>query len=95
MTDGAATKELSSVGTGMGAAEGRATPSAAQRPVLTVIRGEPTPEQLAALLAVVVARGSSGGAAAEPQARSLWATPVLRGALAHGPGAWRASALPR
>ena len=64
------------------------------RPLLTVVRGEPTPEQLAALIAVVSARGG----AAEPQdapAPSLWARPVLRGPLHPGPGAWRASALPR
>ena len=64
------------------------------RPLLTVVRGEPTPEQLAALIAVVSARGGS----AEPEqasAPSLWSRPALRGPLHPGPGAWRASALPR
>lgn len=64
------------------------------RPLLTVVRGEPTPEQLAALIAVVGARAAGGGADAPKPARSLWAAPVLRGALPAGPGAWRASGLP-
>jgi len=65
------------------------------RPHLTVVRGEPTPEQLAALIAVVGARASSGSADEEPPARSRWADPVLRTPLSPAPGAWRASALPR
>jgi len=62
-------------------------------PLLRVVRGNPTPEELAALVAVISTRGS-----AEPEpapVRSLWARPVLRTALPHGPGAWRASSLPR
>ena len=66
----------------------------AARPLLTVLRGEPTPEQLAALVAVVAARATAEEQAAPP-ARSLWAVPVLRSPLSHGPGAWRASGLPR
>ena len=71
------------------------------RPLLTVVRGGPTPEQLAALVAVVTARASAAAeaqnAAAEvaAAARPLWAAPVLRSPLSHGPGAWRASGLPR
>ena len=65
------------------------------RPLLQVVRGEPTDEQLAALLAVVAARTSAAAAPAPPPPRSRWATPVLRGPLFPGPGAWRASALPR
>ncbi len=62
---------------------------------LFLVRGEPTPEELAAVVTVLSARG---GAAAPPPARaprSLWAAPVLRAPLVPGPGAWRASALPR
>jgi len=70
------------------------SPDATQKqPLLRVVRGNPTPEELAALVAVVATRGS-----AEPDpapVRSLWARPVLRTALPHGPGAWRASTLPR
>lgn len=60
------------------------------------VRGAPTPEQLAALLAVVRgAVGSTPGATpgAPPPAASLWAGPDLRTQLAPGPGGWRASAL--
>ena len=70
------------------------TPAPA-RPLLTVVRGEPTPEQLAAVIAVVSARAAGGGADKEPAPRSLWAQPQLRAPLTPGPGAWRASALPR
>jgi hypothetical protein len=66
------------------------------RPLLTVVRGEPTPEQLAALIAVVAARASGDGDASSdaPAAPSLWASPQLRTPLAAGPGAWLASGLP-
>jgi hypothetical protein len=66
------------------------------RPLLTVVRGEPTPEQLAAVIAVVSARAAGGSSGPEvPVARSLWAAPQLRTPLSPTPGAWRASALPR
>jgi len=69
------------------------------RPLLTVVRGGPTPEQLAALVAVVTARASAAAetaaAGVAAAARPLWAAPVLRSPLSHGPGAWRASGLPR
>ena len=64
-------------------------------PLLRVVRGEPTPEQLAALLAVVAARAGAPAARQPRPVRSLWATPVLRAPLSPGPGAWRASVLPR
>lgn len=67
----------------------------AARPLLTVVRGAPTPEQLAAVLAVVSARGSGGGTEEATPVRSPWARPQLRPALTPGPGAWQASALPR
>jgi hypothetical protein len=59
---------------------------------LQIVRGNPTTEELAALIAIVASRST----AAPPPApvRSLWAQPVLRTALPHGPGAWRASSLP-
>lgn len=65
-----------------------------ERPLLRVVRGEPTAEELAALVAVVAAR-----AAAEPPPeppRSAWADPARRlFAPRVGPDAWRRSALPR
>jgi len=71
-------------------------PDARGVPLLSVVRGEPTPEQLAALIAVVTARAADSvdEPIATPQ-RPLWATPVLRAPLFHGPGAWCASGLPR
>lgn len=65
------------------------------RPLLSVVRGAPTPEQLAALIAVLSARAAAAGAHRARPARPLWAAPVLRSPLPHGHGAWRASALPR
>ena len=68
------------------------------RPVLRVIRGDATPEEIAALLAVVSAR-TGGASRATGAARQLsgWAdrSTTLRLPLQAGPGAWRASALPR
>ncbi|MEX2289359.1 MAG: acyl-CoA carboxylase subunit epsilon [Mycobacteriales bacterium] len=61
-----------------------------------MVRGEPTPEQLAALLVVVGARATAVTAAGDaPPARPLWGRPLLRSPLHPAPGAWRASALPR
>ncbi len=67
------------------------------QPLLRVVRGNPSAEELAALVAVVAARASAAEPA--PRARPLWGRPVLRPAATHqltpGPGAWRASGLPR
>jgi hypothetical protein len=62
-------------------------------PMLRVVRGDATAEEIAALVAVLTSRGSVDAPAEPP--RSLWARPVLRAALQPGPGAWRASSLPR
>jgi len=67
------------------------------RPVLRVIRGDATPEEIAALLAVVTARAR---AVAEPpprRATAAWSDRALtmRAPAAPGPEAWRASAWPR
>ncbi len=70
--------------------DGQAPP----RPLLTVLRGEPTPEQLAALVAVVSSRAVTAAADAAPPTPSPWARPVLRRPLSPAAGAWRASALP-
>jgi hypothetical protein len=62
-------------------------------PYLRVVRGEPTPEELAVLVAVLATR--SVPAAAAPRVRSAWADPARRlGVPRPGPGAWRRSALP-
>jgi hypothetical protein len=64
------------------------------RPRLRVVRGTPSAEEIAALVAVIAARASASDEA-EPSPRPLWGRPVLRPALTPGPGAWRASGLPR
>jgi hypothetical protein len=63
---------------------------------LQVVRGNPTAEEIAALVAVLTARAQ---AAAEPpprETRSRWSAPArrLRRPIEHSPGAWRASAFP-
>jgi hypothetical protein len=68
------------------------------RPLLRVVRGDATAEEIAALVAVLLAR--SADVRAPGQARSVpgsWAdrTRQLRRPLSPGPGAWRCSALPR
>lgn len=64
-------------------------------PVLRVISGNPSEEELATILAIVSARG--GARPAKPQAFSLWArkSRMTRPAQRPGYGAWRASMMPR
>jgi hypothetical protein len=60
-----------------------------------VVRGEPSAEELAALVVVLSATGGDG-ASPRPPARSLWASGARsRTAPLPGAGAWRASGLPR
>lgn len=67
------------------------------RPVLRIVRGEPDEAELAALAAVVAGLASGERPEPAPEPRSAWAdrASLMRRPLAHGPGAWRASALPR
>lgn len=79
--------------------------SAEQKPFLQIVRGDPGPEEIAALVAVLTARARATAAARSgaDQARpSRWAdrSRLVRTAFAgdlgpRGPGAWRAGALPR
>ena len=71
---------------------------AAAEPLLRIVRGNPTAEEVAALVAVVAAAGSSGeGSGGADREMSSWADRgrLLRQPLEHGPHAWRSSALPR
>lgn len=67
---------------------------------LRVERGRPTEAELAALVAVLL-HASATPSAGEPAAASRWAVSARPGYAVrgrptrHGPGAWRASALPR
>jgi hypothetical protein len=64
-------------------------------PMLRVVRGDPSPEELAALVAVIASLG--GPADAPPRRTPAWNAPrrLVRVTHRHGPGAWRASGLPR
>jgi hypothetical protein len=73
-----------------------AAPDAAPAPpALRVVSGDPTPEELAALVAVLSALGG-GEEHDAPRRRSLWSDPRWRlvGSSGRRDG-WRASALPR
>jgi Acyl-CoA carboxylase epsilon subunit len=63
---------------------------------LQVVRGDPTPEEIAALVAVLTARARAATRPAPHAQRSAWSDPSRRARrpLPHGPGAWRTSALP-
>jgi Acyl-CoA carboxylase epsilon subunit len=69
-----------------------------QPPVLAFVRGNPSAEQIAAVVAVLSARAGRARRAGTGEtvrygwsARSRW----LRAPATRGPGGWRASALPR
>jgi hypothetical protein len=63
---------------------------------MKVVRGEPTPEELAVIVAVVAAKAAAGGTEAPARPRSVWNAPerLVRRPQRPGPGAWRASAWP-
>jgi len=65
-----------------------------KEPLLTVVAGSPTPDELAVVVAVLSTRG---GAQPEQPKFSLWARKSrhTRPAQRPGYGAWRASMMPR
>ena len=67
-----------------------------ERPLLRVVKGDATPEEVAALVAVVAALGSARGGQ-PPRRTPEWSAHhrKLRRSLAHGAGGWRSSGLPR
>ena len=69
--------------------------SASPTPKLEIINKDATAEEIAAIVAVLSSLQSP--AAPKPKPRSVWASRQrrTRAALRPGPGAWRASALPR
>jgi Acyl-CoA carboxylase epsilon subunit len=70
----------------------------AATPALAIVAGNPSAEQIAAVVTVLSARLRPAGATGAGQAtRSRWSarSRQLRAPLLRGPGAWRASALPR
>lgn len=69
--------------------------------MLDVVRGDPSPEELAAVVAVVAARAAAFAAAAAAAAAERGPVPLwsdrarnLRSVPHPGPGAWRSSARP-
>jgi len=68
----------------------------ALRPALRVVSGNPTNDELAVVIAVVSARASTRPTPAAPTL-SLWTRKSrnVRPPLHQGPGAWRASMMPR
>jgi hypothetical protein len=66
-----------------------------QQPKLRVVRGDPTAEELAALLAVLTARTATAEVR-ENTRRSAWNDParLVRRPVTSGPGGWTASARP-
>ncbi len=65
------------------------------RPVLRIVGGHATAEELAALVAVLASRPDA--TAKEPARQAGWSAraDLLRRPHAPGPGAWRASVQPR
>ena len=75
-------------------------------PFLSVVRGNPTDAELAAVVTVLAARAGAAASAAAAAAdkptparalRSHWSdkSRLMRTSLSPGPDAWRGSALPR
>jgi hypothetical protein len=65
-------------------------------PLLRIVKGDPTPEEVAALVAVVssMANAAAEAAGREKAPRPEWSARhrMLRSTHRQGPGAWRASA---
>jgi hypothetical protein len=69
-----------------------------QPPLLAIVAGDPSAEQIAAVVAVLSARiDQAGRARGGETARSGWSarSRLVRAPTARSPGGWRASALPR
>lgn len=65
--------------------------------VLKVVRGQPSPEELAALVAVVMSRASAPGAEqTAPRKASGWTdrSRYMHAPATRSPGGWRASGFP-
>jgi hypothetical protein len=70
-----------------------------EAPLLRIVKGDPTPEEVAALVAVVSGMAAAAAEVASKQERPTpeWSAHhrKLRATHRHGAGAWRASASPR
>ncbi|HEX5204797.1 acyl-CoA carboxylase epsilon subunit [Paractinoplanes rhizophilus] len=61
-------------------------------PLVSVVRGTPTDQELAALAAIFAIRSTAMDATSRPAARSAW---TMSARPSMGPLSWRHSALPR
>ena len=68
-------------------------PEQTSSPAFSVVRGNPSPEELAAVWAVLASRRQVDRAGTQPPQGSGWSAywRAVRAPLAPGPGAWRAS----
>ena len=66
------------------------------RPLLRVVRGDPTDEELAALVSVIAARSVAAAGVRPQHPRSAWGHPasIVRRVHRPGPDGWRRSAQP-
>lgn len=64
-----------------------------EHPVLRVVHGEPTPEELAVVTALVSAAGGEVDSPPAPTPHGRWNDPArrVRQPLRPGPGAWRSA----
>ena len=74
-----------------------AGPAEQPRPLLRVVRGEPTDEEVAALVTVLSALSVSGEPEPAAAAPHQWSAPhrLVRQPLHAAPGGWRAHSQPR
>ncbi len=78
-------------------ASGGGAPAEQKKPMLRVVRGDATAEEVAALVAVLAARATAATATEEPAPRrSEWARHErrMRRPVHPSPNGWRASAFP-
>ena len=90
MTGHRPTEEITMAATVGGAGAARSTP------LLRVVRGDATEEEVAALVTLLAALGRAGAPPAPAPRRTEWNAPhrLHRRRPPHGPGGWRASAYP-
>ncbi|GAA4375132.1 acyl-CoA carboxylase subunit epsilon [Nocardioides caricicola] len=69
--------------------------AAPEQPFLRVVRGDATPEEVAALVAVLGSLGPAEPARARRTPEWSAHHRKVRRPLAHGPGGWRSSGLPQ
>jgi hypothetical protein len=81
-----------------GAAPG-ARPDPAAAPVLSIVKGSPSAEEVAAAVVALITAHAAPASPVEPggRIRSQWSSRsrLLREPLPRGPGGWRASFMPR